>query len=365
MYERFTDRARKTMAFSNQEAQRLNREYIGTEHILLGLVKEGSGVGANVLYNLGVQFPRVRLEVERLVKAGPKMVLMGKLPLTQCSKLAIEKAYEQAKDLGHDYVGTEHLLLGLILSDPKKEGVAAQVLDLLGATHDKVLPEILRTLGENPQLNESGPQPTSSAPTTTPMAGFSITGELVTQMEFRECVDKAKEALTAVKGGKDKSVIEALAWATLAQAIATFNRTPLQQESASDTTQTEKVVAERLTDEQWEQVFGLPWADRDPEDPAHPKDAAGKRISPLNPQRRVLRSLQSAQGQGRGVFGSSIDGITADVKNPYTPEQRMAMVEGINAFFRVAKLSYCILAEDDSPTTPWSGRKFRLVVIAT
>ena len=80
MFERFTDRARKVMALANQEAQRFNHEYIGTEHILLGLVKEGSGVGANVLKNLDVDLRKVRLEVEKLVKSGPDMVTMGKLP---------------------------------------------------------------------------------------------------------------------------------------------------------------------------------------------------------------------------------------------------------------------------------------------
>jgi ATP-dependent Clp protease ATP-binding subunit ClpC len=82
MFERFTDRASKVMALANQEAQRFNHEYIGTEHILLGLVKEGSGVGANVLKNLDVDLRKVRLEVEKLVKSGPDMVTMGKLPQT-------------------------------------------------------------------------------------------------------------------------------------------------------------------------------------------------------------------------------------------------------------------------------------------
>src|SRR5213082_689483 len=82
MFERFTDRARKVMALANQEAQRFNHEYIGTEHILLGLVKEGSGVGATVLKNLDIDLRKVRLEVEKLVKSGPDMVTMGKLPQT-------------------------------------------------------------------------------------------------------------------------------------------------------------------------------------------------------------------------------------------------------------------------------------------
>ena len=114
MFERFTDRARKVMALANQEAQRFNHEYIGTEHILLGLVKEGSGVGANVLKNLDVDLRKVRLEVEKLVKSGPDMVTMGKLPQTPRAKKVIEYAIEEARNLNHNYVGTEHLLLGLL-----------------------------------------------------------------------------------------------------------------------------------------------------------------------------------------------------------------------------------------------------------
>ena len=124
MYERFTDRARRVMQLANQEAQRFNHEYIGTEHILLGLVKEGSGVGANVLKNLGVDLRKVRLEVEKLVKSGPEMVTMGKLPQTPRAKRVIEYAIEEARNLNHNYVGTEHLLLGLLR---ERDGVAAAV----------------------------------------------------------------------------------------------------------------------------------------------------------------------------------------------------------------------------------------------
>ena len=92
MYERFTDRARKVMQLANQEAQRFNHEYIGTEHILLGLVKEGSGVAANVLKNLEVDLRKIRLEVEKIVQSGPDMVTMGKLPQTPRAKKVVEYA---------------------------------------------------------------------------------------------------------------------------------------------------------------------------------------------------------------------------------------------------------------------------------
>ncbi|HYE61664.1 MAG TPA: ATP-dependent Clp protease ATP-binding subunit [Phycisphaerales bacterium] len=153
MFERFTDRARKVMALANQEAQRLNHEYIGTEHILLGLVKEGSGVGANVLRNLDVDLRRVRLEVEKLVKAGPEMVTMGKLPQTPRAKKVIEYAIEEARNLNHNYVGTEHLLLGLLR---EHDGVAAQVLLNLGLRLEEVREEVLNLLGAGNEGQSEG-----------------------------------------------------------------------------------------------------------------------------------------------------------------------------------------------------------------
>jgi ATP-dependent Clp protease ATP-binding subunit ClpC len=150
MYERFTDRARKVMQLANQEAQRFNHEYIGTEHILLGLVKEGSGVAANVLKNLDVDLRKIRLEVEKLVQSGPDMVTMGKLPQTPRAKKVIDYAMEEARNLSHNYVGTEHLLLGLLREE---EGVAAQVLKNLGLKLDDVRDEVLNLLGHNLEGN--------------------------------------------------------------------------------------------------------------------------------------------------------------------------------------------------------------------
>ena len=144
MYERFTDRARKVMQLANQEAQRFNHEYIGTEHVLLGLVKEGSGVAANVLKNLDVDLRKIRLEVEKLVQSGPEMVTMGKLPQTPRAKKVIEYSMEEARSLNHNYVGTEHILLGLLR---EQEGVAAQVLMNLGLKLEEVRDEVLNLLG--------------------------------------------------------------------------------------------------------------------------------------------------------------------------------------------------------------------------
>ena len=145
-YERFTDRARKVQQLANQEAQRFNHEYIGTEHILLGLVKEGNGVAASVLKNLGVDLRKIRLEVEKLVRSGPDLVTMGRLPLTPRAKKVIEYSMEEARTLNHNYVGTEHILLGLLR---EQEGVAAQVLMNLGLKLEEVRGEVLNILGQN------------------------------------------------------------------------------------------------------------------------------------------------------------------------------------------------------------------------
>ena len=166
MFERLTDRARKVMALANQEAQRFNHEYIGTEHILLGLVKEGSGVGANVLKNLDIDLRKVRLEVEKLVKSGPEMVTMGKLPQTPRAKKVIEYAIEEARNLNHNYVGTEHLLLGLLR---EHDGVAAQVLMNLGLKLEEVRDEVLNLLGAGVEPEEQAPE--AGEPTTGAQGG--------------------------------------------------------------------------------------------------------------------------------------------------------------------------------------------------
>ena len=152
-YERFTDRARKVMQLANQEAQRFNHEYIGTEHILLGLVKEGSGVAANVLKNMDIDLRKIRQEVEKLVRSGPDLVTMGRLPQTPRAKKVIEYSMEEARSLNHNYVGTEHILLGLLR---EQEGVAAQVLMNLGLKLDEVRKEVLNLLGHGLDSMDNG-----------------------------------------------------------------------------------------------------------------------------------------------------------------------------------------------------------------
>ncbi|MBR4975989.1 MAG: AAA family ATPase, partial [Thermoguttaceae bacterium] len=138
------------MQFAHQEALRFNHEYVGTEHILLGLIKEGTGVAANILKKMGVDLRTMRLEVEKLVRSGPDLVTMGRLPQTPRAKKAVEYAIEESRRLKHTSVGTEHLLLGLL---KEHDGVAAQVMMNLGLKLDDVCEEILTTLG---QASESG-----------------------------------------------------------------------------------------------------------------------------------------------------------------------------------------------------------------
>ncbi len=144
MFDRFTDRAKKVMNLARQEAQRFNHEYLGTEHVLLGLVQEGSGVAANVLKNMGIDLNKIRVEVEKIVKTGPSMVSMGQLPFTPRAKKVLELSMEEAGNLGHNYIGTEHLLLGLI---KENEGIAAQVLMNLNIKLEDVREEVLDFLG--------------------------------------------------------------------------------------------------------------------------------------------------------------------------------------------------------------------------
>nr|MBP8300040.1 AAA family ATPase [Planctomycetota bacterium] len=151
MFDRFTDRAKKVMSFARQEAMKFNHEYIGTEHILLGLVQEGSGVAANVLKNMTIDLEKIRHEVEKIVKTGPSMVTMGQLPFTPRAKKVLELSMEEASQLAHNYIGTEHLLLGLIREN---EGIAAQVLMNLGVKLDEVREEVLEFLGASENSGE-------------------------------------------------------------------------------------------------------------------------------------------------------------------------------------------------------------------
>jgi len=145
MYEHFTDRARKVMQLAKQEAQNFRHEYVGTEHILLGLIKENSGVAAHVLKNLGISLLKAEELVRKIVQPGPDEVMLGKIPHTPRAKKVIDYAIEEARNINHNYVGTEHLLLGLLR---ETEGIAAQVLIECGCNLEAIREECLDLLGK-------------------------------------------------------------------------------------------------------------------------------------------------------------------------------------------------------------------------
>jgi len=144
MFNRFTERARKVIVLAKEEARRFNHDYIGTEHLLLGLIREGEGVAAAVLQKMGLSLESIRLEVEKLVQPGPSTQILGDIPFTPRSKKSLELAAEEARALGHNYISTEHLLLGLLREG---EGVASQVLVNSGLDLNSVRSEIMEILG--------------------------------------------------------------------------------------------------------------------------------------------------------------------------------------------------------------------------
>ncbi len=144
MFNRFTERARKVIIFAKEEARRLHHDYIATEHLLLGILKEGEGVAAAVLHRADLNFEKVRKEIEKLVEPGVDTGKSGEIPFTPRAKKALELAGEEARAMGHNYIGTEHLLLGLIREG---EGIAAQVLQGFGLTIDRVRTEVMNLLG--------------------------------------------------------------------------------------------------------------------------------------------------------------------------------------------------------------------------
>lgn len=159
MFNRFTEKARRVILLAREEAKRLDHDYLGTEHLLLGLIKEGEGVAALSLQNLGVDLEQVRQEVEKAVGRGGGSLFLGQIPFTPRAKKVLELAVTEARNLGHNYIGTEHLLLGLIREG---EGVAAQILTNVGADLEKVREEVIALLGEKASAEKT------SKPSNTP-----------------------------------------------------------------------------------------------------------------------------------------------------------------------------------------------------
>src|SRR5438874_2616730 len=172
-FDKFTERARKVLTLAQEEAQRFNHNYIGTEHLLLGLVREGDGVAAKVLANMGVELNKVRSAVEFIIGRGDRMV-MGEIGLTPRAKKVIELAVDEARRLNHHYIGTEHLLLGLVREG---EGIAAGVLESLGVSLEKVRSQVIQVLNTSAAGQYGGQhegRPNSKTPTVDQM-GMDLT----------------------------------------------------------------------------------------------------------------------------------------------------------------------------------------------
>src|SRR3954449_12566436 len=170
-FDKFTDRARKVLTLAQDEAQRFNHNYIGTEHLLLGLVREGEGVAARVLENMKVELAKVRTAVEFIIGRGDRPVV-GEVGLTPRAKRVIELAIDEARRLGHNYIGTEHLLLGLVREG---EGIAAGVLESLGVNLDKVRHEVIRVLSQSSSAGPATETKRASKTPTVDQLGINLT----------------------------------------------------------------------------------------------------------------------------------------------------------------------------------------------
>jgi ATP-dependent Clp protease ATP-binding subunit ClpC len=161
MFERFTEKAIKVIMLAQEEARRLGHNFVGTEQILLGLIGEGTGVAAKVLKSMGVNLKDARIEVEKIIGRGSGFVAV-EIPFTPRAKRVLELSLEEARQLGHNYIGTEHLLLGLIREG---EGVAARVLENLGVDLTKVRTQVIRMLGETAEVTAGGGNSRTKTPT--------------------------------------------------------------------------------------------------------------------------------------------------------------------------------------------------------
>ncbi|HEY7848229.1 MAG TPA: ATP-dependent Clp protease ATP-binding subunit [Candidatus Limnocylindria bacterium] len=187
-FDKFTDRARKVLTLAQDEAQRFNHNYIGTEHLLLGLVREGEGVAARVLENMNVELSKVRTAVEFIIGRGDRPVV-GEVGLTPRAKRVIELAIDEARRLGHNYIGTEHLLLGLVREG---EGIAAGVLESLGVNLDKVRHQVIHVLSQSTSVS---PTQESKRPSKTPtldQLGINLT-ELARADKLDPIIGREKE----------------------------------------------------------------------------------------------------------------------------------------------------------------------------
>merc|ERR1739838_280370 len=149
MFERFTEKAIKVIMLAQEEARRLGHNFVGTEQILLGLIGEGTGIGPQILKSMGINHKDARVEVEKIIGRGSGFVAV-EIPFTPRAKRVLELSLEEARQLGHNYIGTEHLLLGLIREG---EGVAARVMENLSVDLSKVRSQIIRSLGDSAEIS--------------------------------------------------------------------------------------------------------------------------------------------------------------------------------------------------------------------
>jgi ATP-dependent Clp protease ATP-binding subunit ClpC len=204
MFERFTDRARHVIVLAQEEARLLNHHYIGTEHLLLGLVNEGQGVAARALEALGISLATVRHEVQEMIGLGEGMP-SGHIPFTPRAKKVLELSLREALDLDHNYIGTEHILLGLMREG---EGVAAQVLTKLGAGREQVRQQVLELLN---QAKPAGGEGAAGAPAAGRTIGrrfgemgSSITGRLEEVLARVERIEQRLTSIESMLGGRPR-----------------------------------------------------------------------------------------------------------------------------------------------------------------
>jgi ATP-dependent Clp protease ATP-binding subunit ClpC len=188
MFERFTEKAIKVIMLAQEEARRLGHNFVGTEQILLGLIGEGTGIGPKVLKAMGVNLKDARVEVEKIIGRGSGFVAV-EIPFTPRAKRVLELSLEEARQLGHNYIGTEHLLLGLIREG---EGVAARVLENLGVDLSKVRSQIIQSLGENNESSSSSSSTNRSKTPTLEEFGTNLT-QKATEGRLDPVVGRAKE----------------------------------------------------------------------------------------------------------------------------------------------------------------------------
>src|SRR3954447_19364547 len=155
MFERFTDRARRVVVLAQEEARMLSHNYIGTEHILLGLIREGDGVAAKALESLGISLESVREKVEETIGPASPGKVGSQNPFTPRAKKVLELSLREALQLGHNYIGTEHMLLGLVREG---DGVAAQLLSKLGVQRDAVRQQVIQLLAGHPDRDPTEPR---------------------------------------------------------------------------------------------------------------------------------------------------------------------------------------------------------------